>query len=145
MLGVGPQPWLQGAASFDGQPRQGQALLFAEPITHKSYIIHFNSMANSPMGLGLTNAMEPGSYPSWHTNCTPSGTVRGLAVPCSSSWRAVVGPGCERKITRTPLLHHRCLVSNLQPVRDMQYKQAIHPPMGPFSRAFTLPGLQSTY
>ena len=101
-------------------------------------------MANSPMGLGLTNAMEPRSYPSWHTNRTPW-AHRGLAVPCSSSWHAMVGPGCEWKITRTPLLRHQCLVSNLQPVRAMQYKQVIHPPMGPFSRAFALPGLQSTY
>ena len=27
-------------------------------------------MANSPVGLGSTAAMEPGSYPSWHTNRT---------------------------------------------------------------------------
>ena len=46
-------------------------LLCAGPITHQSYISHFNSTVNSPMGPGLTNAMEPGSHPSWHTNRTP--------------------------------------------------------------------------
>jgi len=50
---------------------------------------------------------------------------------------AMVGPGCERKITRTPLLRHWCLVSNLHRVRTMQYKHIIYLPMGPFSRAFT--------
>ena len=142
--GVGPQPWFRDATSFDGQPRRGRAMLFAKPITHKNYIIHFNSMANSPMCLGLTNTMEPGSYPSWHPT-VPLGHSLGLAVPCSSSWCAMVGPGCERKITRTPLLCHWCLMSNLHPVRVMQYKQVIHPPIGPFSRVFTLPELQSTY
>ena len=99
-------------------------------------IIEFNSMANSPVGLGLT---RPG------TQTVPSGHSLGLAVPCSPSWDAMVGPGCDRKITRTPPLRHQCLVSNLHPVRAMLYKQVIHPPMGPFSRASTLPGLQSTY
>ena len=69
--GIGPQPYIWDATSFDGQPCCGWVVLFAEPIIHENYIIHFNSMANSPMGLGLTNTMEPRSYPSWHTNRTP--------------------------------------------------------------------------
>ena len=121
-------------------------LLCAELITHQNYITHFNSTVNSPMGPGLINAMEPGSHPSWHTNRTPGG----LAAPCSPSWRAMVGPGCERKITRTPLLRHRCLVSNLHRVRAVQYTRIRHSPMGPFSPAsLTLLSLlrvqQSTY
>ena len=93
--------------------------------------------------------MGPGSTWPWNPGLTrPStqtvplrGNSLGQAVP---SWHAMVGPGCDPKITRTPPLRHRCLVSNLHLVRAMLYKQVIHPPMGPFSRASTLPGLQST-
>ena len=38
-------------------------------------------MANSPMGLGLTNTMEPGSYPSWHTNRTPWAQFKAWLCP----------------------------------------------------------------
>ena len=125
-----------------GNPTIRRALLFAGPIAHKNHIIQLNGRLTC--GPGLDMAMEPGSYPSWHANCTHPGSSLGPAVPCNPSWHAMVGPGCDRKITRTPPLRHRCLVSNLHPVRAMLYKQVIHPPMGPFSRASTLPGLQST-
>ena len=137
MRGVGPQPWPQDAASFDGQPRQGRALLFAEPIRHQNCITHFiNSQLTYRPGL---ENITPGS---WGLTCAGTQTVphgHG-SVPCGAQqlyMAAMVGPGCERKITRTPLLRHWCLVSNLHRVRTMQYKQTIHPPMGPFSRAST--------
>jgi len=56
----------------------------------------------------------------------------------------MVGPGCDQKITRTTLLHHRCLVLNLYPVRAIQYL-----PLDPFLQAsltlLWLPRDQFTY
>ena len=135
--GVGPQPWPQDAASSDGQPRQGRALLFAEPIRHQNCIIHFIN-SRLTYGPGLEN-ITPWS---WGLTCASTRTVphgHGSA-PCGAQqpyMAAMVGPGCQRKITWTPLLRHQCLVSNLHRVRTMQYNQTLHPPMGPFSRAST--------
>ena len=111
-----------------GNPTIRRALLFARPIAHKNHIIQLNGRLTC--GPGLNMAMEPGSYPSWHANCTHPGSSLGLAVPCSPSWHAMVGPGCDRKITRTPPLRHWCLVSNLHPVRAMLLQTSHIPTYG---------------
>ena len=101
------------------------------------YIIHFiNSQLTYGPGLQNTTPWSWGLTRA-STQTVPHG--HGL-VPCGAQqpyMAAMVGPGCQRKLTRTPLLRHRCLVSNLHRVRTMQYNQTLHPPMGPFSRAST--------
>jgi len=129
--GVGPQPWPQDAASSDGQPRQGRALLCAEPIRHQNCIIHFiNSRLTygpgleniTPWSWGLTRAS---------TRTVPHGHG---SAPCSAQqpyMAAMVGPGCQRKINTDATASSP--VSRLQPAPRQNYaiQSNLTPTYGP--------------
>ena len=128
MRGVGPQPWPQDAASSDGQPRQGRALLFAEPIKHQNHI--YNTFYQQPTHLWAWASkhytMELGSYPRQHTNRTSRSRFGALRCPAALHG----GNGWTRLSTETNTdATASSPVSRLQPTPRQNYAiQSNHTP-----------------